>query len=78
MCGFVARQLELSHNADHPVRFALEIAPTVQRDLWQPYAQVEVSPGQVLVHEFPSGFSAHWIRLRAEQACRATARFIYP
>ena len=30
MCGFAAEQLQLSHNADHPVRFALEIAPTVE------------------------------------------------
>jgi hypothetical protein len=28
-------------------------------------------------HIFPSGFSAHWVRLTPEIDCRATAQFFY-
>jgi hypothetical protein len=29
------------------------------------------------VHEFPKGFSAHWIQVKSDKACVATAWLIY-
>jgi hypothetical protein len=67
----------LSHDADRPLRFTIEVAPTVGRDVWQPYESIEVAPGRKVVHEFPKGFAAHWVRLTADTPCRATAWFVY-
>ena len=44
---------------------------------WLPYAVLDVPPGETLTHEFPGGFSAHWIRFNAAAAGRATATLIY-
>ena len=30
-----------------------------------------------LTNEFPSGFSAHWVRIKTDTTCKATAYFIY-
>ena len=44
---------------------------------WQQYRELTVSPDGYAHHVFPDGFSAHWVRLRANNASRATAYFMY-
>lgn len=46
-------------------------------DLWKPYSEFEVKPGATLVHEFPAGFSAHWVRVAASADCTATVQLEY-
>jgi hypothetical protein len=46
-------------------------------DTWLPYATVHVPAGQVVRHDFPGGYSAHWVRLKADRPCKATAMFDY-
>ncbi len=77
MCHFDRKRLELEHDADEPVEFTLEVDFTVQRNKWHQFTTFRVPPGQKLVYEFPEGYSAHWVRLKANRPCRATARFIY-
>jgi hypothetical protein len=36
-----------------------------------------VPPGEPLVHEFPAGYAAHWVRLTADRDTTATATFVY-
>jgi len=36
-----------------------------------------VPPGETARHEFPEGYSAHWVRLIADRPCTATATFAY-
>ena len=43
----------------------------------QEYATLPVAPGDYLHHEFPQGFSAHWVRVTADRDCVATAHFVY-
>jgi hypothetical protein len=69
MNGFPEKRIELSHDLDRAVRFVIEIAPTVQHDVWQRWHEVEVAAGETAVYAFPEGFSAHW--------ARATALFVY-
>jgi hypothetical protein len=38
---------------------------------------VEVPAGGYRHHEFPTGFSAHWLRLIADRDCRATGYLYY-
>ena len=42
------------------------------------YGQFDVFPDKGYAHhEFPDGFSAHWVRVKANKACRATVYFVY-
>jgi hypothetical protein len=58
------------------VAFTIEVDPTGGGD-WQVYRQIRARPGETSLHEFPEGYSAHWVRVRAARACRATAMFAY-
>jgi hypothetical protein len=42
---------------------------------WEKYAGLNVSG--YTHHEFPGGFSAHWVRLTADADCIASAEFFY-
>jgi hypothetical protein len=44
---------------------------------WCEYARFTVQPGQTLQHRFPDGYSAHWVRLKADMTTSATATFTY-
>lgn len=77
MTHFDRKRLELQHDADQPVQFTLEVDFTVQRNRWHPLTTLRVNPGQKLIYEFPEGYSVHWIRLKADRPCRATAWFVY-
>ena len=38
---------------------------------------IEVPAGKAVTHAFPDGYNAHWARLKADKACKATATFVY-
>jgi hypothetical protein len=44
---------------------------------FQEYGRFTVPPGKTLKHEFPAGFQAHWVRLKTDAPCRATAMLRY-
>ena len=80
MTGYDEKRVELSHDADSDVTFALEIdvfGAIHTPETYFTYAEVTVPAGETVVHEFPEGFAAHWIRLRAGADCTATATFTY-
>jgi hypothetical protein len=72
MTGFDKKVLHLS--TDRLVNIRIEI-DFLGDGSWQTYATLDV--GRYLHHIFPSGFSAHWVRLVALSDCTATAEFIY-
>ncbi len=76
MTGYDHKQLTVSHDATEPVTFTVEVDVTAD-GTWRQYTTLAVAPGQSLVHEFPAGFSAHWVRLSTDRSCRATAIFRY-
>jgi hypothetical protein len=71
MTGFDKKVLHLV--TDQPADFSVEV--DIGLGSWHPYAKLR-STGYTH-HVFPAGFSAHWIRLRAEDNCVATAEFFY-
>jgi hypothetical protein len=75
MTGYDRKRLELSHDSEQSVTFAAEV--DFDHNGFHEYARIEVPRGRKGVHRFPRGFHAHWVRLVADQACRATATFIY-
>lgn len=76
MAGYDRKTLTLSHDAPTPVKFTIEVDVVGDRT-WHLYQTIEVPPGKTVTHEFPAGYSAQWVRLKADTACRATAQFDY-
>ena len=80
MTGYDRKRVQISHNADSAVTFALEIdifGAIDTPETWFTYAELTVPAGESVIHEFPEGFAAHWIRLRTDADCTATAVFTY-
>ncbi len=75
MTGFDHKRLELSHDSDQPVTVTVEV-DTDHRS-WCVYQRLTVAPRQLLTHDFAAGYSAHWVRFRADRACTATAQLSY-
>ncbi|NBW97670.1 MAG: hypothetical protein EBR28_13330 [Planctomycetia bacterium] len=76
MGGYDRKRLAVTHDAARPVRIVVEIDPAGDGE-WFAYSTLVVPVGEAITHEFPPGFLAQWVRLRADAACRATAVFTY-
>ena len=76
MAGYDQKTLELSHDAKESVTFKVEV-DFLADGSWSEYGQFPVPAGQTFKHVFPEGYSAHWVRLRADRATQATAAFTY-
>ncbi len=77
MTGFDRKKVELSHDAPLSVTVALEVAIHHGEEAWHTFQLVEVPAGELVTYTFPEGFQAHWVRVRADRDCQATATFIY-
>jgi hypothetical protein len=77
MLGYDHKTLSLSHDTPDTVLMTLEV--DIRGDgAWHPFNTFEVpAGGQPLNFEFPQGYSVHWIRLRCDTACKATAQLNY-
>lgn len=76
MAGYDRKSLALAHDAAGEVTFTI-LVDVAADDTWLPYATLRVPAGQTVTHVFPDGYAAHWVRLKADRACRATATFTY-
>lgn len=75
MTGFEHKCVHVSHDSDKPVSFNIEV-DFMGCGNWVPYATLEAAGG-FTYHVFPTGFSAHWVRLTGNVDCTATAQFVY-
>ncbi len=76
MFGYQQKRLELSHSATQPVTFTVEVDFAAD-NTWSEYGRFTVAPGQTFQHDFPDGYSAHWVRLQSDTNTRASAIFTY-
>jgi len=76
MTGFDRKCLHLSHAGSGDVTFDLEV-DFLGCGAWRSYRKITVPAGGYEAFTFPTGFSAHWIRLTSDQSCRATAHLHY-
>lgn len=76
MGGYDEKELHLSHHAAETVAVKVQIDPAGDGQ-WFEYERVAVPPGETVVHHFPKGFLAQWVRLVPDVACRATATLLY-
>lgn len=76
LAGYDKKTLNLSHDAKHPVEFTVEVDFYADGQ-WYDYKHFTIEPGKPLEHEFPKGYSAHWLRVKANNDCNATAQLRY-
>ena len=76
MTNYDRKSLSLSHDATQPVTFTVEVDFLATGE-WSQYGTFTVEPGKGFTHAFPAGYAAHWVRLRADRGCVATAEFTY-
>ena len=76
MTGFDKKVVHLAHDSAGDVRFTLEV-DFLGNGQWQTYETILVPAKGYRPHVFADGFSAHWIRVSTDQACSATAQFMY-
>lgn len=70
------RSLQLSHDAQQPVTFTVEMDP-VGTGVWMKYKEVTVAAGESFAFQFPADVQARWIRFVSNKDCNATAQLEY-
>ena len=75
MTGFDKKCLHVKHDIDEPVQITIELdfEGTGQ---WNTYQQIDTQAGYACC-VLPDGLSAHWVRLKLNKTCNATAQFFY-
>jgi hypothetical protein len=76
MTGYDQKHLTLSHHSQKPVTFTVEV-DFLADDTWSEFGRFTVNPGEKAGVDFPTGFSAHWVRIKADADTQATAHFVY-
>lgn len=76
MTGFDKKVLHLSHESEHDVSFEIQV-DFLGNEKWHRYKELTVPSHGYAHHEFPDGFSAHWVRIIPKSSSKATAHFIY-
>ncbi len=76
MYGYDRKELTLSHTANKTVTFTIEV-DFLGSNKWSIYKRITVPANKTITHLFPTGFSAHWVRIKSNIATSATAQFIY-
>lgn len=76
MTGFDKKVLHLHHDQTADVTFTVEV-DFLGNGTWKIYDHIKVSGYGYAHHEFPGAYSAHWVRLRSDKSCVATAYFTY-
>jgi hypothetical protein len=73
MTGYDKKKVEL--NSARDVTISLEV--DFDHQGWHLYKTFAVPAGRTVVHEFPDGYSAHWIRAAADKDTKVSVQFLY-
>jgi hypothetical protein len=76
MTGFDEKVIHLTQDSETDVTFEVDV-DFLGDGTWRRYGSFTVEPGGYVHHEFPDGYSAHWVRVRAGRACRASVQLMY-
>jgi len=76
MLGFDKKELTLIHDSEETVSFEL-FADFTGEGEFKLVEVIQVDHGIDKAYKFQEGFSAHWVRLRIDNNCRASAIFSY-
>jgi len=75
MTGFDKKVLHLAHHCQKPIKFTVEV-DFLGNGMWKMSASFSIPAKGYEHYEFPDGFSAHWVRVRVDTDCGATAYFM--
>jgi hypothetical protein len=73
MTGYDKKKVELSSDKD--VVISLEV--DFDHNGWHLYKTFNIPAGKKVEYQFPDGYSAHWVRAKADKDTTATVQFIY-
>ncbi len=76
MTGYDHKSATFYHYHTYNVKFTIEV-DYMANNSWHVYDEITVKPGEKVVHNFPEGFNAHWVRVKVNRDCKATAWFSY-
>jgi len=76
LTGYDKKTLTLLHDAQQPVEFTFEVDFYADGQ-WHDYQHLTVEHGKPLVHHFPPGYAAHWLRVKASADCTASEQLEY-
>ena len=76
MTGFDKKVLHITNHSAHEVTFTIEVDYT-GNGTWNNYFTFLIEAGSYKYHVFPDGFSSHWVRIKTNKNCKATATFFY-
>lgn len=77
MTGFDKKGVHLANDGPQDTAVTLEV-DVLGDGTWRPYRDFALRAGGGYEHhEFPDGFSAHWVRARVDRPAVATVTFFY-
>lgn len=77
MWGYSQRSIALSHDQEKDISFKIELDVMGTGD-WIPYTTIHAAAGTKATYfQFPSEVQARWLRVQAQQDCKATAWLTY-
>ncbi len=76
MTGFDKKCVHLSHDSSQEVKFTIEV-DFLGNGTWKTYKEITVPPKGYTHHEFPTSFSAHWVRVTVDTGCKVSVYFVY-
>lgn len=76
MTGFGSKVVHLTQESEDTVKFTLEV-DFLGNGSWRVLEVLTVPADGYQYFVFPEGFSAHWVRIRVDGSCTATAYFVY-
>jgi hypothetical protein len=74
MYGYDRKELTLSVAAAATLTVEVDF---LADDTWSTYQTFPLAAGETLTHLFPTGFHAHWVRVKSDTSTTATAQFTY-
>ena len=76
MTGYDKKSVELSHRSSQPVAITLQV-DIDGTGLWVTYQTFRIEPDEAVQYEFPTAFSACWIRAISDRDTKATVTLTY-
>lgn len=75
MTGYDKKSLILNADKDVTVTLLIHVNHYLEEPMV--YKTFDLKADEEMEYQFPQGFSAHWVQLKTDKDCRATALFIY-
>lgn len=76
MYGFDKKSVHLYQDSPNAIEMTIE-TDFMSNGEFKAFKTIKIAPGEYIHYEFPDGYSAQWMRISSDKACKATAMVIY-